>query len=80
MPLYLKGVLNTGAENTVFVFAPAALGLLIGLRAAPVLARAIGGPADSDDGVDALCRDRGHVRLRQLRADVPRQHAESAGR
>ncbi len=43
MPLYLKGVLNTGAENTVFVFAPAALGLLIGLRAAPILARAIGG-------------------------------------
>ena len=43
MPLYLKGVLNTGAENTVFVFAPAALGLLIGLRSAPVLARAIGG-------------------------------------
>lgn len=43
MPLYLKGVLNTGAENTVFVFAPAALGLLIGLRLAPVLSRTIGG-------------------------------------
>ncbi|MDQ2681932.1 MAG: MFS transporter, partial [Chloroflexota bacterium] len=43
MPLYLKGVLNTGAENTVFVFAPAALGLLIGLRIAPALNRAIGG-------------------------------------
>jgi MFS family permease len=43
MPLYLKGVLNTGAENTVFVFAPAALGLLIGLRSAPILARTIGG-------------------------------------
>ena len=43
MPLYLKGVLNTGAENTVFVFAPASLGLLIGLRAAPILVGAIGG-------------------------------------
>ena len=43
MPLYLKGVLNTGAENTVFVFAPAALGLLIGLRVAPILSRMIGG-------------------------------------
>ena len=43
MPLYLKGVLNTGAENTVFVFAPAALGLLIGLRVAPALNRSIGG-------------------------------------
>ncbi|HEY7035663.1 MAG TPA: MFS transporter [Thermomicrobiales bacterium] len=31
-PLYLKGVLNTAAENTVFVFAPAALGLVVGLR------------------------------------------------
>jgi MFS family permease len=43
MPLYLKGVLNTGAENTVFVFAPAALGLLLGLRIAPALNRAFGG-------------------------------------
>jgi MFS family permease len=34
-PLYLKGVLNTGAENTVFVFAPAALGLVLGLRLSP---------------------------------------------
>jgi MFS family permease len=43
MPLYLKGVLNTAAENTVFVFAPAALGLLIGLRVAPLLNHLIGG-------------------------------------
>jgi hypothetical protein len=43
MPLYLKGVLNTGAENTVFVFAPAALGLVIGLRIAPTLNKLIGG-------------------------------------
>lgn len=41
-PLYLKGVLNTGAENTVFVFAPAALGLVIGLRLSSHLDRWIG--------------------------------------
>ena len=41
-PLYLKGVLETGAENTVFVFAPAALGLVLGLRLAPVIDGAIG--------------------------------------
>lgn len=35
MPIYLKNVLGTGAENTVFVFAPAALGLIVGLRLAP---------------------------------------------
>jgi MFS family permease len=38
-PLYLKGVLNTGAENTVFVFAPAALGLVLGLRASAWMGR-----------------------------------------
>ena len=37
MPLYLEAVLNTAQENTTFVFAPAALGLVIGLRAAPAL-------------------------------------------
>lgn len=41
-PLYLKGVLNTGAENTVFVFAPAALGLVLGLRLSPRIDRFIG--------------------------------------
>jgi MFS family permease len=41
-PLYLKGVLNTGAENTVFVFAPAALGLVIGLRLTPKIDGMIG--------------------------------------
>ncbi|HRA48005.1 MAG TPA: MFS transporter [Thermomicrobiales bacterium] len=43
IPLYLKGVLDTNAENTVFVFAPAALGLMLGLRIAPALNRIIGG-------------------------------------
>jgi MFS family permease len=42
MPLYLKGVLNTGAENTVFVFAPAALGLIAGLRLSPPIGRLLG--------------------------------------
>jgi MFS family permease len=42
MPLYLKGVLNTGAENTVFVFAPAALGLVLGLRLSTPLGRFFG--------------------------------------
>jgi MFS family permease len=41
-PLYLKGVLDTGAENTVFVFAPAALGLIAGLRLSPRIGRLIG--------------------------------------
>jgi MFS family permease len=41
MPFYLERVLGTSKENTVFVFAPAALGLVLGLRAAPRLARLI---------------------------------------
>jgi MFS family permease len=41
-PLYLKGVLNTGAENTVFVFAPAALGLVLGLRVSHWMGRMLG--------------------------------------
>jgi MFS family permease len=41
-PLYLKGVLDTGAENTVFVFAPAALGLVLGLRLSPKIDAFIG--------------------------------------
>jgi len=42
MPFYLERVLGTSKENTVFVFAPAALGLVIGLRLAPALGRLIG--------------------------------------
>lgn len=42
IPFYLERVLNTSKENTVFVFAPAAVGLVIGLRLAPPVARAIG--------------------------------------
>jgi Major Facilitator Superfamily len=41
-PLYLSGVLGTGAENTVFVFAPAALGLVIGLRLSTRIDQLIG--------------------------------------
>lgn len=42
MPFYLERVLGTSKENTVFVFAPAALGLVLGIRLAPRLARLIG--------------------------------------
>ena len=42
MPLYLRRVLDTAAENTVFVFAPAALGLVLGLRYAPRIGRVVG--------------------------------------
>lgn len=41
MPFYLERVLGTSKENTVFVFAPAALGLVLGLRLAPRLGRLI---------------------------------------
>lgn len=44
MPFYLERVLGTSKENTVFVFAPAALGLVLGLRLAPRLGRLISEP------------------------------------
>ncbi len=40
-PIYLTRILNSSSENTVFVFAPAALGVIIGLRLAPLLAKRI---------------------------------------
>jgi len=43
VPFYLERVLNTAKENTVFVFAPAALGLVTGYRMAPRIGRLIGG-------------------------------------
>ena len=42
MPFYLERVLGTAKENTVFVFAPAAIGLIFGIRAASRLSRFIG--------------------------------------
>lgn len=42
VPYYLERVLGTSKENTVFVFAPAALGLVLGLRVAPLFGRIIG--------------------------------------
>ena len=42
MPFYLERVLGTSKENTVFVFAPAAFGLVMGIRLAPKLANLIG--------------------------------------
>ena len=41
-PLYLGRVLATESENSVFVFAPAALGLVVGLRFAPAIGRTFG--------------------------------------
>jgi len=41
-PFYLVRVLGTSSENTVFVFAPAAFGLVVGLRVAPAIGRVIG--------------------------------------
>ncbi|MGB3327399.1 MAG: MFS transporter, partial [Thermomicrobiales bacterium] len=57
LPFYLERVLGTSKENTVFVFAPAALGLVIGLRLAPALGRAIGEQLTATLGlfVFALC-------------------------
>jgi len=51
MPLYLKRVLDTAAENTVFVFAPAALGLVIGLRYAPSISHLFGGERVATGGL-----------------------------
>ena len=42
VPQFLEDVLNTGADNTVFVFAPSAVGLVIGLQVAPLLGRILG--------------------------------------
>jgi MFS family permease len=42
VPFYLERVLGTSKENTVFVFAPAALGLVLGLRVAPMFGRVFG--------------------------------------
>jgi len=42
MPHYLVRVLDTGADNTVFIFAPAVIGLTLGLQLAPWLGRLIG--------------------------------------
>lgn len=42
VPLYLGRVLETPSENSVFVFAPAALGLVVGLRYAPAVGRIFG--------------------------------------
>lgn len=42
IPFYLERVLGTSKENTVFVFAPAAVGLMLGLRLAPIFSRMIG--------------------------------------
>lgn len=42
VPQFLEDVLDTSADNTVFVFAPAAIGLVAGLQIAPLLGRIVG--------------------------------------
>jgi hypothetical protein len=42
VPQYLERVLDTGADNTVYVFAPAALGLVLGLQLAPLAGELLG--------------------------------------
>ncbi len=42
VPYYLVDVLNTDAGNTVFVFAPAVFGLIVGLQLAALLGKLIG--------------------------------------
>jgi len=42
VPHFLVNVLDTDANNTVFVFAPAVIGLTIGLQLAPLLGRMLG--------------------------------------
>jgi MFS family permease len=42
IPHFLERVLRTSASNTVFVFAPAAIGLAVGLQLAPYLGRLTG--------------------------------------
>ena len=44
VPLYLKRVLDAPTENSVFIFAPAAIGLFAGLRFAAPLGRWLGPP------------------------------------
>lgn len=42
VPQYLERVLDTAANNTVYVFAPGAIGLVLGLQLAPILGRIVG--------------------------------------
>jgi MFS family permease len=49
-PDYTEEVVNTSAENLVFIFSPAAAGLFIGIWLAPILGRAVGNPAAATAG------------------------------
>ena len=42
VPFYLTNVLHTGPDNTVFVFAPAVLGVVAGLQVAPWIGSKVG--------------------------------------
>ncbi|MPZ24581.1 MAG: MFS transporter, partial [Dehalococcoidia bacterium] len=45
VPQYTEEVVETSAENLVFIFSPAAAGLFIGLWLAPVMGKIVGNPA-----------------------------------
>ena len=44
VPQYTEEVVNTSAENLIYIFSPAALGLFLGIWLAPVLGRMLGNP------------------------------------
>ncbi|MEZ4521776.1 MAG: HD domain-containing protein [Thermomicrobiales bacterium] len=55
VPQFLEDVLHTGADNTVFVFAPAAAGLVAGLQVAPLAGRLIGHGRLATLGIGLFC-------------------------
>lgn len=45
VPMYIRDIVGVAAENAVYVFAPAAVGIVLGLRLVPALARRVSTPA-----------------------------------
>lgn len=50
VPQYTEEVVNTSAENLIYIFSPAALGLFLGLWLAPIIGRLYGNPLASTIG------------------------------
>jgi MFS family permease len=50
VPQYTEEVVNTSAENLVYIFSPAALGLFVGIWIAPILGRFYGNPLTATAG------------------------------
>lgn len=55
VPQFLEDALNIGADNTVFVFAPSAVGLVIGLQAAPLAGKMFGHGRVAVTGLGLFC-------------------------